>query len=448
MMRVFRLLGLVVGLSCVFYSAEGYSQSPRGGDSQGEVLAPSSSDAEEAEPTPDAAPAEVDESEDEERAPSASEMLRGGPDVREEQQDERRADEDTSIFTERGEAPPWTLSDEELRATGWEFSEGTFRRGNPLAGAAALTLGLPLHGIGHLLVDDTDSMFKLILSEVAALGVIGLGTVIRGIGRSSVASTSVGTTFQVGGMSMLAAGWLADVVGSFKGTTVPLPRNALELPGTSVDLYYTLLFSSIADIGSVGVASGRFVGRRFAFFPEVQYGPNAQYLRYGARFELRNPVGEFRDTFWTVWGQFYEEQVGRDGWGRDVAALGLGLSYDIGGLIPHVAGLVWQLRLGVGAQTYFYETQGNRRFLGRNVRYFIPVETQIAMNINRGLNIALGYRHRPDELAGTLRRNGGVLTQRFTVLPIERLGIALHFEEGEFLRMWIGIRYYFTATEL
>lgn len=343
---------------------------------------------------------------------------------------------------------PWLLTDEELRADGWEFRHQNFRRGSPLAGVAALTVGLPFHGVGHMLVGDNDAMFRLLVSEIVALGVAGVGTLMRDAAPARNGVWATGTAMQVAGLSLFGAGWIADIVGSFKGTTVPLPRNSYELRGMSVDLHYTLLFSNDVSVNSVGVLGGHYVGQRFALRPVFSFGPGEGYYRGEVFAEYRHPLTRENHSYISVWLDAGEEVFSRQGWGRDVAALGVGISVDVGDLLEHTRGLIWQLRMGVGAQSFFYDAENNRRFSARNVRMFVPVETTVAMNLNRGLNVAVGYRHRPDELVGGLARHGGMLFQRFTVLPINRLGISLQLEQGAYLRLWVGLRYYVTAPKL
>lgn len=343
---------------------------------------------------------------------------------------------------------PWRLSEDELRQDGWQFEEGSFRRGKPLAGLAAIAFGIPIHGVGHLLVSDTDSMFKLLMSEIAALGVAGIGTLFRDASPKYSGLWSAGQTLQVTGLSMLAGGWIADIVGSFKGTTVPLPRNSLDLRGLSAEVHYTALFSDTVDVGSVAVAGLQWSSDGLQARGRFSYGPANDYWRGEVSAEFRIPFLSGGNTYVALWSEFGEELFRGAGWGRDFLLAGGGVSLDIGELLEHTRGLVWQLRVGAGAQVFFYESQGDRRFLRRNVRMFAPVDTLIAMNLNRGLNVAVGYRHRPDEVVGTLTRHGGVFYQRFTVLPIDRLGIHLQLEQGDWLRLWIGVRYYLTNPEL
>lgn len=347
-----------------------------------------------------------------------------------------------------GQRQPWDLSDDELRAQGWSFTDQTFRRGSPLAGLAALTVGLPIHGVGHLIVQDTDSMFKLLMTEIAALGLAGVGTLMRDAAPQRSGVWSAGQTLQVAGLSVLAGGWIADIVGSFKGTTIPLPRNSLDLTGLAVDVHYTALFSDEVGVNSVAVLGLQWSGARFVFRPRFSMGPADGYWRGDLAAEFRIPFLSGGYSYVSLWSELGEELFQDQGWGRDLILGGVGVSLDIGELLEHTHGLVWQLRVGAGAQAFFYEAQGDRRFVRRNVRMFAPVDTLIAMNLNRGLNVAIGYRHRPDELVGTLTRQGGVFYQRFTVLPINRLGISLQLEQGEWLRLWIGVRYYLTNPTL
>lgn len=351
-------------------------------------------------------------------------------------------------FERAEEEQPWTLDDEQLRASGWEFREQSFRRGSPLAGFAALTAGIPFHGVGHLLVGDNDAMFRLLISEVVALGITGIGTLMRNAAPQRNGVWATGAALQVSGLSMFAAGWLTDVVGSFKGTTVPLPANSIDFKGMAADLHYTVLFSDEVDITSVGVVGFQWRSNRFFIRPEFSFGPGDNYYRGSLFFEYRHPLKLGENSYFTVWGEAGEEFVASNDWGREILLGGVGLSLDMGDVLEHTRGLVWKLRVGAGIQSFHYASQNHRLFLRRNIQVMLPVETSMAMNLNRGLNVEIGYRHRPDELVGSLSRFGGALYQQLTVLPINRLGISIRLEEGAYFRLWAGVRYFFVAPEL
>lgn len=351
-------------------------------------------------------------------------------------------------FARAEEEHPWTLDDEQLRASGWEFREQSFRRGSPLAGFAALTAGIPFHGVGHLLVGDNDAMFRLLISEVVALGVTGIGTLMRNAAPHRNGVWATGAALQVSGLSAFAAGWLTDVVGSFKGTTVPLPANSIDFKGMAADLHYTVLFSDEVDVTSVGVVGFQWRSDRVFIRPEFSFGPGEQYYRGSLFAEYRHPLKLGENSYFSVWGEVGEEFVASNDWGREILLGGVGLSLDMGDVLEHTRGLVWKLRVGGGIQSFHYASQNHRLFLRRNIRAMLPVETSMAMNLNRGLNVEVGYRHRPDELVGSLSRFGGALYQQFTVLPINRLGISIRLEEGAYFRLWAGVRYFFVAPEL
>lgn len=351
-------------------------------------------------------------------------------------------------FSRAEEEQPWMLDDSQLRASGWEFQEQSFRRGSPLAGFAALTAGIPFHGVGHLLVGDNDAMFRLLISEVVALGVTGIGTLMRNAASHRNGVWATGAALQVTGLSVFAAGWLTDVVGSFKGTTVPLPSNSIDFQGMAADLHYTVLFSDEVDVTSVGVFGFQWRSDRFFIRPEFSFGPGDNYYRGNIFAEYRHPLKLGENSYVSFWGEVGEEFVASDDWGREILLGGVGLSLDMGDILEHTRGLVWKLRIGAGIQSFHYAAQGHRLFLRRNIRLMLPVETSMAMNLNRGLNVEVGYRHRPDELVGALSRFGGALYQQFTVLPINQVGISIRLEEGADFRLWAGVRYFFTAPDL
>ena len=348
-----------------------------------------------------------------------------------------------------------------LERAGWQTSGLEFRPGNATWGLVALTGGFLVHGAGHQGVGEVATARRLLAGQAVAAGLMGVGLVLRAVSPGADGTQALGGAALAAGGGMYVAGWLADVVGTFKGTAVPLPDNALDLRGVALEVFYTSLFAQNLSLTSVGVARVRVELDRVSLVPEVQFGPSASYWRYGtdvaARFALppsRHELVSRRQggalaalgrSHWGPWLQVHEDHHQADGWGQDVVAGGLELSFDLGRIDTNLHGLVWDLRVGVGGLWTFLEQEGNRRLRGRNGRAFIPVETAVSMNVSRGLNVALGYRHRPDHLAGGLWLDGGMFYQRFTIVPVERLGIEVTFEEGEFVRLWAGLRYYLST---
>ncbi len=342
------------------------------------------------------------------------------------------------------EDDPWTLQDDQLRASGWQFEDRQFRRGSAAAGLAAMTAGLPFHGVGHLIVGDNEAMFRLLVSEVLSLGVMGVGTLMRTGATRHNGLWAGGAMLQVAGASAFGAGWITDIVGSFKGTTVPLPANSSWMEGMAVDMHYTLLFSGEIDVSSVGVVGFQWRTKRFFIRPEFSFDFDGGYYRANLQGDYAIPLGFGQNTYALLWSELSEEIVSRSHWGREVLLGGVGLRLDVGDLFEHIRGLVWELRLGAGVEAFHHQAQNHRLFLRRNIRVMLPVQTSITMNLNRGVNVEVGYRHRPDDLVGTLTRYGGTLSQQLTVLPVRQLEIAIRLEEGAYFRLWVGLRYYLT----
>ncbi len=339
-------------------------------------------------------------------------------------------------------AEPWNLSDDELIAEEWEFSSQRFRPGSVPGGLIALTVGSVVHGAGHFYVDDQDSALKLFLGSVIGLGAVGAGSLARGIAPNSDAAWTTGTILQAGGVSLIVSTWIADAIGSFKGTTVPLPDNTGEVRGLALELFYRSVFGTAADLSSIAVVRFPYVGDRFVLRPEIEFAPLNRYRRFALEAAIRQQWGTSRDTHVEYGVSGADEHAITDGWGRTQLGVFVGLRVDAGELMPHLAGLVWRARLGAALDFAFYAADNNHRFRPRQRQLHFPFETSIGMNVSRGLHIELGYRHRADTKAGGFWTGGGSLVQRISIVPVNRIGVEIEAEEGAFVQVTAGIRWF------
>ena len=334
-------------------------------------------------------------------------------------------------------------SDEALRADGWEFSEQGATPGSIPGGVLALVLGAPWHGVGHTIANDRDSARRLLATEGIALGIFAAGIITRTVGDQSATARTIGTTVAVSGGGMFAAGWLADVVGAFKGTALPLPRNSAEIRGATIEGYVTTLVESGLDLNAIGVVRVPVYAERWVMIPEIHLGFDAAYRRFGALAGWRAPFGANRISFLELSSSGLDEHVSQHGYGRTQFAGGATLNLNIGDILPHLNGLIWTHRIEVAVDHHYFASLGNQRFRRDGRQVHVPVETSVGFNANQGLYVEVGYQHRRDALIGMLGRNGdvGAFWGRVGFSPRNRLGIDLRVEQGAYTRAWFGLQW-------
>lgn len=346
-----------------------------------------------------------------------------------------------------GKARPSELSEAELSERGWEVSDELFRPGDLWGGLLAVSGGLVVHGAGHFYVGDNDFGLRLLASELVAVATFGIGSLITAYGSDNDAAYYTGAALQVAGGGLFAWSWLGDVIGTFKSTTVRLPDPTDRPSGFSGQLLYSSIFGSPVTIGSLAELALSYNGDRFEIEGRGEYAPIPSFYSAMVRVGYRIPVGRESRTALMIEARIGEEAALEEGWGRDRASIGLAATVDMGELLPHVRGLLWKLRILGWADFYYYETQGNKRLLGENTRWHVPVETGIGMNANQGIYLEVGYRHRSDLLIGALFESGGAFYQKFSILPVEAFGIEFEISEAEYIRLHVGIRWQLSTTE-
>src|SRR5690606_23851029 len=117
--------------------------------------------------------------------------------------------EDTSELSEK--------SKEELRDEGFVFGADANLSTSSTATLVALIAGLPIHGIGHLWIDDSRTGNTLLIAEGISIATMAAaGTYIWLDSGSSSASGWMSSVFELG-LSSFAIGYLLDVIGTVQG---------------------------------------------------------------------------------------------------------------------------------------------------------------------------------------------------------------------------------------
>lgn len=330
-------------------------------------------------------------------------------------------------------------SDETLRAEGWEFDEARATPGNVPAGLLAVVVGPAWHGIGHGLAGDRGTANRLFAGQGIALLAAGAGLAVRNVGDESAVARSAGSALLVGGGSLFAATWFADVVGAFKGTADALPRETSELGGLTAEAYFTVLVEQGVGLDSIFVLRVPVVAPRWVLRPDVQIGAGSAYRRVGASAFWRVPLGRHRSS-WDLGAVGFDENVAEYDYGRTSLAGATQVRLDLGDVFEHLGGLMWTNRVELAVDHHWYGEDA-RRFDPADRRIHLPVEMGLGFNANQGVHVGMGYRHRRDELVGMAGRRAGMLWGRLGILPRNRVGVDLQIEQGAFTRAWLGLQW-------
>ena len=334
-----------------------------------------------------------------------------------------------------------SLSDDDLRAEGWEFDAERATPGNALAGVAALSVGTVWHGAGHALVGDRLTANRLLAAEGISVAALLTGVAMSGVGEGSVAAQIVGANLQVGAGSLFAASWVADAVGTFKGTGSELPQSTAELRGLSAEVYVTTLVEQGVGLQNILVTRLPLVTERWALRPLAEASVDWGYRRFGVDASHRLPLGSLRRSFVEFGVAGSDENVSQHGYVRSSVAGFFATRVDLGDIFDHLSGLIWTHRIDAVTDFYAFDHDGRRRFQPEDRVFHVPAETGLGFNLREGVNLGLGYRHRRDELVGMAGRHLGAFWGRLGIVPRDRIGVDMRLEQGAFTRVWFGLQW-------
>jgi hypothetical protein len=332
-------------------------------------------------------------------------------------------------------------SDQELRDDGWVVDRRASQKGSLLGGLLAMTVGFAWHGVGHFYVGERITARRLVAAEAMSVALL--------LGGAAVQSTSQGEAGRAAGRTMVAAGasafvvsWLADIVGAFKGTGSGLPINTLNAESFTVEVNYTLLLENGLDITNLAVLRLPLVTRRVVFVPAANISTDLDYRFFSAFAGYRQPLrSDRRDAFLEFGGGASDEYFDSAGAGRTQLRARVLWSWDLGAWANHLDGLVWRTGLNLTADHFYFDSQNRRRLQQANRIWALPAEFSFSANVNRDVNVSMGYHQSRDMLGGGGGSANGAFYGRLSVVPLGRIGVDLMVERGRFTRLGAGLRY-------
>lgn len=340
---------------------------------------------------------------------------------------------------------PRTLADDDLAGQGWEFRERPSTPGSVGAGVLALTAGSVVHGAGHMALADRRSWLHLLVGEVIGVVAFGTGTAVDAA-TDGDGGEIAGAALQTAGASLFIATWIADVVGAFKGTGTKLATNTRELPGLNLEVFYSALVADGIDASNLATVSLPLVTRRLVVTPTVEADATLDYRHLSADVAWRQHFTWRPLTWFEVAAIGVEEYVDSAGFGRNEVGGRVGFSLDVGDVLPHVRGLVWRNHVGVASSWLYFDSDGRRRFVRDQQQLRVPWGFRLDMNVNRSVNMGVGYEGPDDRLVGSASSRFGRAIGRVAVVPRNRIGVELRLEQGAFTRLWAGLRWQLIAA--
>jgi hypothetical protein len=332
------------------------------------------------------------------------------------------------------ERPPLkSMTDEQLRKYNFEWEEETAVSGSVVAGLVAGIPGAFIHGLGHFYLKDNETAWNLLTTEGVGLALLGAGLLTFATADSSEVLEELGIGVGQLGLVLIGVSYVADVVGSSRGSSDPLPRPQISDKLLRPTLAYR--FVEPGDLPSLSLLEARLMvdlgvvslepyftqdvllsyrqGGLVMTLKPVQGRNTYNYLGLKAKFDSTDFTG----------GATFDFLEGEDAVTQ--FDLSLEMSLDLGQLVEHIRNVVNVVSIGVG----FVGNGGERAALpGENSRAYFVLREAMVMNFSAFVGLEIFYLFDEGELVAPAGRGVGVVGSRIRLFPGGDLEI---FVEGE-----------------
>lgn len=320
-----------------------------------------------------------------------------------------------------------------LKAEGFVFSDAAASTTSTTAALVALTAGMPLHGIGHLWMDDSRTATALLISEGAALGLMGTGALLAYADDGASSITGIAAPLFQLGFSTFVLGYLLDVVGTLQGAQLELPSNIQNRQGARVGVAYGFVTSATTSSRHFIRAQAEFDAGLVVVQADTTQSVLLASAEYTGLISLR-PIRPRRQTFLhlDLGGDYYafSETGAFSRWGLEGR---LGGSLDLGTFFSQFNDVAIGLWAGYGRQFYDFDTDE------RSTSDFVSHRAYFHLNLTDRLNMSLGHGSHPAWLVPSITRLFGVTDLEFRYLTdFGELGFRTELGDG--VGLWLGGR--------
>jgi len=269
------------------------------------------------------------------------------------------------------------------------------RSGSLLATGLAIFPGILVPGLGQLALGERDAALRFLAADVAALSMLfaGLATQSASGGSGELAPSFL---LQVNaGISLLSTLWLADVLGSARGTA-GWPEPSRRGDSLALAVGYTGLFGSPLAVGHGAHAELDLRVGRLTFEPSFA-ALSGGHLDARARATLAlwrrsGSANRFGLAAGAGWRRFAD-----DGFSVAGAELLADLAVDLGLLSRTLRHAALVGRLGAGVDAFDWDGQS---FADGDALPRLVLEVGLEVPVTRRFDVELFYRLRKDELPG------------------------------------------------
>ena len=352
---------------------------------------------------------------------------------------EGSGDQPTARTTGDGARQPWQLTDEELLRDNWHFDAERGQAGSNTARLTALTVGSVVHGAGHFVMGEESTGWKLLLGEVASVTVGLGGLALVNANPSTSWLHASGEALAVAGTAGFGLTWVADLLGTLRGTGAPLPENTSISEGLSAEFSWSTIVLQGDGFSVLGAALPLRL-RHFVAIADFEADPAGSYQLLGLYAAARIPIGKrgLTDTEFGV--AVTDERLTSAGAGRLAAEPRLTLEADLGSVATHFANVVVRVHGGAEVSQLRFDPADRFGLSDEAYVWRLPVGGELSANFTRSVNMGLGYEQRDGRPVGRTGL-GGYFTGRVGIPLQRKVGLEVNVERGAGVRFGLGLRW-------
>ena len=346
-------------------------------------------------------------------------------------------------------------TDEELAAEDWVTREGSARsKDATLWGLLSIVTSAVWQGSGHFMSGDRENYWKLTIMQGVSVAMIASGLIAGSVTRDDKHVSALWRSLFHFGAALYTAGYLMDVVGTFKGDAIVLPDNHLDPFGQSMDFNIRWLPSDDFNLGlQLGYVyrNPRLWVNPYLFVNIAEAVDKKLEGNVGADIGVALWYGELPYTYIAVGMDSKFDYFARDAYGTLKFLPYLEFSLDFGSWFDHLEHIRFVNRLGLGVQLFHFKYADVSSF--SDLSTVLVLESELSLNVVKDLNLAFIYRYRPDYVVGQLsspRYFGNVLLPGVGIFSIQLTfnvssgWIAkIDMNIGSAIDFWIGITKHF-----
>ena len=349
-------------------------------------------------------------------------------------------------------------TDEELAENGWETRANGDMNGSVKDGLLAILVSPFWRGFGHWRTGDDNSHYKLLAMEGVSALMIGSAFLIGALSDDSKYLSPLWKTLFHLGITLYAASYLFDLIGTFKGHAQPINANQTDPYGLSMDLKFRYELANQFNLGAqIGLTyrNERFWANPYAYLGIDRSHNSASIIELnnwnaGVDMGVALWKDELPRTYLALAIDAKFQQFRADQYFLIKLIPYIEFSLDLGSWFEHLANIRFINRVGAGVELY----QFNDLAAFTEHETLLILETELNLNLFKDFNFSVIYRQRPDFAIGTVTAPYKVAN----TLPVPGVGIfsfdlnfrvteswqlEVDFNVGHAMDLWFSIMHVF-----